>query len=850
MKNLQIIAIAVLMLARPLCGLAQESRWVDSVMNRLSLKEQIAQLMVVRVPLDMAEKDVKAFVKDNLKKYEVGGVCFFAGNSVRQLDLTKRFQEASDIPLLITTDAEWGLGMRLKDCYSFPRQMLMGALPPEYDSLIYEVGREIGIQCRNMGVHINYAPVVDLNSNPKNPVIGVRSFGENRDRVSRKAILFMQGMQSQGVTAVAKHFPGHGDTDADSHLGLPVVNHSLSQIEENDLEPFRRMIEAGVGGVMVAHLQVNVLDNRNARPSSLSYPIITELLREKMGFEGLVITDGLDMKGVTKYYDKGQGELEALLAGNDILLLPPDVEAGIDAIYKAAKHDKEMQHLIAYRCRRVLAEKYRHGLDHLDLASLHVPDAQDRMRADSLAYLIALHGITMLNGNNWHPGDYVEEHYASPYKLKESQCEHPIMVSYEDSPVVRRAAQDLLAGKYAFEGIMPVCAAGFKEGDGGVLIEEKPVNYYEALPEVGMDWNCFRDIDSIVESGIARKAYPGCRLLVAKDGRVVYNRAYGRMTYDEDSAPVEMNTLYDLASLTKVAATTLAVMKLVDAGKVDLDDNLSKYLPYLKHSNKRKITIRQTLSHFARLKAFDDYYLKAVEQDDPKEYILEQIADSKLESRLHYVYSDFGFILLADMVERVSGQSLDVFMQTHFYDSLGMAHTTFNPLENGFVEDSIAPTEFDKVWRHRQIRGTVHDQNADAMGGVSGHAGLFSTADDLARLYMMLLNGGEYEGHRYLSQAVINQFNQRYYAAKGNRRALGFDKPLINSPSTHVAPEASQSSFGHTGFTGTMVWLDPQYDLVYIFLSNRVYPSANPNKLAQMNIRTDIQSLIYNSITR
>lgn len=848
MKQLLLFSVLILLLIHPTRIQAQKAQWVDSVMHHLSLKEQIAQLMVVRVPLNMSEKEQHQFVKEFIKKHEVGGVCFFAGDATTQLSQTRQFQKISDIPLLITTDGEWGLGMRLKDCYSFPRQMLMGALPSEDDELIFAVGAEIGRQCRNMGIHINFAPVVDLNSNPNNPVIGIRSFGEDAVRVGHKGILYMQGMQSEGVMAVAKHFPGHGDTDADSHLGLPVVNHSRKEIFSNDLSPFKAMIDAGVGGVMVAHLQVDALDNRPARPSSLSYPIIKGILRDSLNFQGLVITDGLDMKGVTKYYNQGQGELQALLADNDILLLPPDVEAGIDAIYKAAKNDKEIRLLIERKCRKILETKYEYGLNHLDVSILHTPTEEDWKRCDSIAYQIALRGITLLNNRGWKPGMPVLEHYGTPYKLKPNCDSLPILMAYEDSPVVKRAAQDLLSGKVPFKGRMPVRAAGFEVGDGAPIPVTEVVDYYELLPAAGMDSTCFKEIDALVEHGIEVEAYPGCRLLVAKNGKVVYNRAYGHFTYDTASTPVTLNTMYDLASLTKVTATTIAVMKLVDAGKVKLDDALSMYLPYLKHSNKKKITIREVLSHFARLIAFDSYYLQAQYSDTPKDYILQKIAESKLGPRHKYVYSDFGFILLADMVEQVSGQSLDVFMDEHFYKPMGMNHTSFNPLENGFSIDSVAPTELDNTYRHRLVQGTVHDQNADAMGGVSGHAGLFSTADDIAKLYIMLLNGGQYDGVQYLSKEVITMFNCRYYSLFGNRRALGFDKPLINSPSTHVSPAVSQSSFGHTGFTGTMIWADPKEDLLYIFFSNRVYPNATPNKLAQMNIRTDIQTLIYQSL--
>lgn len=820
--------------------------WADSVMNKMSLRQRVAQMMVLRVPLNMNAKQQKSFEK-LIRDNEVGGVCFFVGTASQTLPQIKSYQSVSKFPLLVCIDGEWGLGMRLKDCYSFPHQMLMGALASEDDTLIYQVGKEIGIQCKKMGIHINFAPVVDLNSNPKNPVIGIRSFGEIKERVARKGIMYMRGMQSEGVMACAKHFPGHGDTDVDSHEDLPVINHTREYIDSVDLYPFRKMFDAGVGSVMIAHLQINALDNTPHQPSSLSEPIVTQLLRKKMGYKGLIITDGIDMKGVTKYYKDGNAELQALRAGNDLIILPPDVEKSISLICSEAKTDTALMHRIDEHCRRILKAKYNCGLNKLDVSKLELPNEEDWNRCDSLAFQVALRGVTLLNRHKWTPGAPVDVYCTTPYKIpvKESH-EKGVIVGYEDIDVVRRAIDTLLTGRYPFKGTLPVTACGYQAGTEIDLVAptEDP---YQDVTAAGMDSNCFKQIDSIAIRGIENEAYPGCRILVAKGGKVVYDRAYGRMTYDVDAAPVELNSIYDLASLTKVTATTIAVMKLVDAGKIRLDDPLSRYLPYLKKTNKKHITIRQALSHISRLQAFDNYWKDAQIVENPYQYVLDRIADSKLTDKRTYLYSDFGFILLADMVKLVSGQTLDVFMQEHFYGPMGMEHTSFNPLQHGFAIDSIAPTELDKTYRHRLVHGTVHDQNADVMGGVSGHAGLFSTAEDIYKLCSMLLKDGMYGGQQYLSKAVIDTFNCRYYTKFGNRRALGFDKPFISSKSTHIAPEASQSSFGHTGFTGTMLWVDPEYDLVYIFLSNRVYPNATPNKLAKMNIRTDIQSLIYKS---
>lgn len=720
-----------------------ETNWIDSVMQTLTLDQRIAQLMVVRVPLDMDDKQAKAF-SEVMNGYGVGGVCFFAGNAERQVAMTRRFQKDASVPLMVCIDAEWGLGMRLKDMYSFPRNARFGELSPDADSIVYRMGEEIGRQCRELGVHVNFAPVADINSNPKNPVIGTRSFGTDPERVAQLAIMYALGQQSQGVMAVAKHFPGHGDTDKDSHLELPVINHTRAYIDTVDLHPFRRLFEAGVGGVMVAHLQVNAYDS--LRPSTLSPAIVDTLLTRTMGFGGLIITDGMDMKGITNSYLGGRAELMAMLAGNDVLLLPPDVKQSIETIKTAAVTDDNVRRLVDYHCRRVLKAKYHYVRPTIDEA-IRIPD---------------------------------ESHTS----------------------VCKDIVSDL-------------------------------------------NLNIDRRIDSVVNRAIAERAMPGCQIVVMHKGRMVVDRCYGHLTYDSAAAPVAPNTMYDLASLTKVCATTLAVMRLVDKGHVKLDDKLSRHLPYLKATNKTSITVRQALSHCAGLKAYDALW----QQTDDRDSIPLLIAASQLNADNSYCYSDFGFILLADMVEKVTGQTLDDYVEDQFYDPMGLAYTTFNPLDAGIPVERIAPTEVDSL--RGLIQGTVHDPNAYAMDGVSGHAGLFSTAADVAVIMQMLLNGGELDGHRYLKEKTVETFTRRHYEKQGNRRALGFDKQLFNpSANAQVCPEASQASYGHTGFTGTMVWVDPEYDLIYVFLSNRVHPSATPNRLAQLNVRTDIQSILYNDILK
>lgn len=910
--------------------------WVDSVQNRLSLRDQAAQLMVLRVPLKMNDKRQKQFEK-LMTSERVGGVCFFAGTASNQVVMTRRFQSLARVPLMVCLDGEWGLGMRLTDSYSFPQMMMMGALDSVYDELIMKMGEEIGYQCRKIGVNVNFAPVVDLNSNPKNPVIGGRSFGENKREVARKGRMYILGQQSQHVTATPKHFPGHGDTEVDSHKDLPVIDHTRGYIDTVDTYPFRSVFRNGARGVMVAHLQVNALDNRPNRPSSLSSAIVNDYLRKDCGFQGLVFTDGIDMEGVAKHFGDGQECLEALLAGCDVVILPKDVTKALDVIVAYAKKHPEFAEQIADKCRRVLEEKYWCGLHKYNPKNVTLPTDADKARCSAITKEIVANAVTLVDdqegllplrkGDNlvWlsvglgdtavtaltddmlqriRRADKVMVNlygyatvatkqygatpealavisevaktnprtvlviYGSPYILNimdEAAITKPtsVVLAYQSNNDIRSVVPDLLYGKKPFKGHLPVAVSTYPAGYKFVpTLKKQHRDYYAGVRAAGLDSSYFMRIDSLCEDGVRQQIYPGCEVLVAKDGKVVYQRGYGRQTYYEDSPLVDTNTVYDLASLTKVCATTFAVMKLVDAGKISLDDHLSTYLPYLKKTNKSKITVRQALSHFARLKAFEQYYKRAdkdcanyviggdADCEDCRRQVLEGIAKSDLIKDHKYLYSDLGFILLGDLVQQVSGQSLDIFMEQQFYRPLGMTHTCFNPILHGMDTNLIAPTEVDDYFRHRELRGEVHDQNASVMGGVSGHAGLFSTANDLAVLYQMLLDGGVYNGQRLLSKEVIDEFNTQYYLKKGNRRALGFDKPLATPRrGGNTSPEVSQKSMGHTGFTGTMVWVDPEYDLIYIFLSNRTYPDSHAaNTLANSGLRTEIQSLIYQAI--
>jgi len=861
------------------------ARWADSVMQRMKLRQQAAQLVVARVPVNMTAKRQRRFLRD-MREWQVGGVCFFAGTTGAQRDLTCRIQEDSRVPLLVCLDAETGTGMRMTDVPRLPCQMLLGAMPPSADTLILEMGLLMGSQCRQLGVHVNFAPVVDINTNPLNPVIGRRSFGQDKAMVAHKASLIMKGLQQQGVMAVAKHFPGHGDTDADSHLQLPVVRHSRRHIDSVSLYPFHRLIADGVGGCMVAHLHIPSLDTNRKVPSTLSARVADSLLRRELHFDGLIFTDGLDMKAVSDSYNAGEAACMALAAGNDVLLLPVDVEAAIDSLEERGRRDTAFCRLISSRCRRVLMAKYR---------QIVAPLAPVRPGGDvhDLNYRLALAGVTLLR-SDWHTdglrvdvtaGNYKEVLdsldrmvdtqavtlclYDSPYLLNRMKerldlCRRPlnIIVAYHDLPGVRRAVDTLMVRRGAFSGRLPVDVSGYPRGSGLDSLAPAPPAPVPLQPLQQHHPAIAAAIDSIVATGMLRHAYPGCQLLVMHRDTVLYDRCYGRLTYDSASPAVRRDTRYDLASVTKMAATTLAVMRLVEEGRVQLDDRLSKYLHYLRFTDKRGITLREVLSHCARLQAGDAAWRDVLTDSvmrhqyasdtlpDITPHITKAIASSKrIKEKGKMVYSDLGFILLGDLVRQVSGVPLDRYVDSCFYRPLHLARTGFNPLLHGVVKDSIAPTEVDSVLRGGMIQGTVHDPTAAAMGGVAGHAGLFGTAADMARVCQLLLHEGVWDGDTLLRPETVRLFNQRYYARQGNRRALGFDKPLFTPVvSGNTAVSVSQSSFGHTGFTGTMIWVDPEYDLIYIFLSNRVYPDTRPNLLAGLNIRTDIQELLYQAM--
>jgi beta-glucosidase-like glycosyl hydrolase/CubicO group peptidase (beta-lactamase class C family) len=951
----------------PLPNGPAEQRWVDSVFNALTPEQRLGQFFMVAA-YSNREKAHADRIERLVRNQGIGGIMFLQGGPKRQALLTNRFQAAAKVPLLIATDAEWGLDMRLDSTMHFAKQMTLGAM--DDDRLVYQMGRDLGRKLRALGVHINFAPVVDVNSNPNNPVIGNRSFGENQDHVAALSVQYVKGLQGQKVIAVAKHFPGHGDTDTDSHKALPVVNTDLARLEKVDLVPFQKSFEAGALGVMIAHLYIPLFDTTNAKTTTLSKALVTGLLQEKMGFKGLIFTDALNMRSVSKLYKDGELDAMALAAGNDILLFSEDVPAALTRITAAVATGHLNQADLDARVKKILRAKYWAGLNQykpLNVAkvrdSLNLPDGRvlaqsifehavtvvknddkllpfqrldtlriaaitigtaaegpyatifnkyqpgtvyavpDRYAPDSTfsriqarlgdanVVVVSLHQMNNTPTHSYGLGDgalhFLKSLQADPkrktvvvamgnaYGLKYLESARTLVCGYEDHYAAQIVVPQVLFGALPARGKLPVTVSeNLKVGTGLATADLHRLRY--AAPErEGLDSKIMSQIDHIALESIVTAATPGCQVLIAKNGTVVFDQSYGYGTYDQ-SQPVTNSTLYDLASVTKVAGTLQAIMYLKDQGKLNLEEKVSAYLPEMARTNKRDMTVRDVLLHQAGLKAgiptwertvrdgtLKPAYYASQRTDDfpnevaPGEYSIKAADDSvwawtlrsallpKVKGKYPAEYSDLSFIIMKRLSEKILGQPLAEFLPNKFYKPLGLGTMTYNPLTR-FPKSCIAPTENDTYYRREQLQGTVHDQTAALVGGVGGHAGLFATANDLAVLMQMNLQNGRYGGTDFFHSPVVTEFSHPQVA--GNKRGLGWDRGDPSKPEGPTSRLAPASTFGHTGFTGTCVWLDPDNQILYVFLSNRVYPNAGNIKLRTYNIRTRIQEVIYKAM--
>ncbi len=937
----------------------QNYPWVDSLMQVMTIDQKIGQLFMVAAYSNKDAAHVKE-VETLIKKYQLGGLIFMQGGPARQVKLTNNYQSMSKVPLLIAMDAEWGPAMRLDSVISFQRQLTWGAM--NNDSTVYEVGTIIAQQLKRLGVHVNFAPDIDINNNYKNPVIGDRSFGEDKYNVALKGLMYMNALQDNHILACGKHFPGHGDVDADSHVTMPVVNHSYQHLDSLEFYPFKILMNEGLGSVMLAHLFVPALDNTENSAASISQKIGTGVLRDSLGFRGLVFSDALNMKGVSSYFKPGELEVKAFLAGNDFLLFSENVPVAFEAIKAAVTNGTISEQRLDESVRRILKAKAFAGLDNykpvnvtnitfdlnttdatlvkrkitensitlanavdslipfkkldtLSIASVSVSNGnkttfqeylskygkvdnyQINKDADAAAYIqmyeklkkydvviVGIHDMKRARSSNYGITSQTENLvwklslvtktaavvFGIPYALEKVDAAQYHIVAYDDDNYTQQATAMALFGAIPFDGKLPVGIGDFKVNDGmqtGYLNRLK----YTIPEELGINSERMSRIDSLAKACIQVEAAPGLQILVAKNGKIIWDKAYGYYKYDKKTK-VETSSIYDLASVTKTSATTMMLMQLHEQGLLDLTKTVADYLPDTKGTNIAGLKMQDILTHQSGLPAWVPFYKKTLlpngtpdpgyysqtkiagyttlvadnlyMRDDYQDTIWQKIKDITLKEKNKYVYSDLGLYISRRVAEQLTGQRLDNYVYDHFYNSLGMTTTCFNPLTI-FPRTQIVPTENDNYFRYQTVQGYVHDMGAAMMGGVEGHAGLFSNAEDLVKLYQMLLNGGEYGGERYFKEETINLWTKKQ--SNISRRGIAFDKPDMENTSP-CSGYASPLTFGHQGFTGICVWVDPKYDLVYLFLSNRVQPKADPNRLSTEGIRNKVMDVIYESI--
>ncbi len=940
-------------------SLAQQN-WVDTIYDRMSPEEKIGQLFMVMV----SSGDTKIAtdkIKTLIKKHQPGGVIFSTGGPVRQAKLTNEYQVASKMPLLIGMDAEWGLAMRLDSTYAFPWNMTLGAIT---DSLIVErVGYQIGKHAKRLGVHINFAPDIDININPRNPIIGNRSFGEHRENVAQKGIAFMKGMERAGVLSSGKHFPGHGDTAVDSHQSLPVMDFTRERLDSIELYPFKRLIKEGLSSVMVAHLEIPELESKKNRPSSLSEKIITDLLKEEMEFKGLVFTDALNMEGVANYGKKGETELEAFLAGNDILLMPRDLESAIATMLRAYDRGKISEERLSHSVKKILLAKYKVGLHKyspIQVEGLYeqlnggenelmyeeaienaITVAKNKLNligikklenkkiayvkfgdADSDPFINTLKKyapVTQINGKDiatlkkklsdfnlviiglhksnespWKSYQFTENElfwlqeiardrtsnviltlFTRPYALLDVvnfDNIDGVVVAYQNSPLAQEGTAQLLFGAIPAKGKLPVTAHSEFPVNSGVMLQSMMRLGYSTPERVGMNSMKLAEVDRLVQNGLDSLMFPGAQVLIARKGKIVYNKGFGKPTYKSTDS-ISTDHIYDLASLTKILATLPAVMKMEEEGKLGLNTTFQELIPALSDSELKNVTVLKSLSHYGGLPAWIAFYVDTLDKkrrpssefyrnhpadgfsikitdriyltDAYKDSIYDRIGRQELKSN-RYRYSDVAYYVLKKYIEDTSNARLDRLVDDFLYKRIGATSMSYNPLDK-YPLNRIVPSEEDNYYRYQIIQGYVHDMGAAMQGGVGGHAGLFSSANDVAKIMQMYLQGGFYGGERFLDERTVEKFNKCYFCDNDVRRGVGFDKPQIKDKGPTCGC-VSRKSFGHSGFTGTYTWADPEEGLIYVFLSNRTYPSATNTLLIRSGLRTRIQKAIYDSI--
>jgi beta-N-acetylhexosaminidase len=931
----------------------KQDEWVETQLSKLSLREKIAQSFMIACRSNEDERYL-AGIEREVRDNKIGGIIFFQGERGNLMNAIDRFQNASAVPLLMGMDAEWGVAMRISGEERFPYAQAIGAAD---DAVLTEkIGFQMGVECNQLGIHMSFAPVADVNSNPKNPVIGFRSFGSDPNHVAKHVNALVRGMESTSVISCVKHFPGHGDTDKDSHLELPVVSHTKEQFESSDFIPFRAGIAAGTGSIMVAHLSVPALDP-SGTPSSLSKPVIQDYLRKDLGFKGLVISDALNMKAVSERYGKAEVVAKAYSAGCDILLYPESVSEAIELIEAKTTKGEITLAEVNEHCRQVLRAKYKAivgkpmvkrpdqtvrrdlavaqvyekaltvikndsnllPLDRLDkkiaLISIGIntgsfaeslsrfsdfqhyhyftaQEALSRMAVKDFSgfdvVLLAFHASSQRAANNYDFREWQSVVNALPAKcgvsavffgnpgfLNEQSLPANLdacMLAYENHPVAQERAGQMIVGAIGTSGKLRTSFSDAFRYDSGVMLKSNGRLKYTVPEELGIASEKLSKIDEIAENAVRAHVFPGCQVVVAVKGKIIYRRSFGTTMYGNGDT-ITNDHLYDIASVTKVASSTVSLMKLASEGKFDVDKTLGELIPEKVEGTRfAKLKAVDMLTHQAGLTPWIAFYKSTVKNgqpdplvysktkkegfstpvakdlwiaDDYRDQMYRSILASPLDPGKGYEYSDLGYYFFNPFIGKAAGIPQDQYVQKEIYAPLGLRRITYLPLQK-FPLSMIVPTEFDKEFRQQVVHGYVHDPGAAMLGGVAGHAGIFANATDLAAVMQLLLNKGQIGDQSIIDPKIVMQYTACQFCPK-NRRAIGFDRPVQGGggPATSLA---SQQSFGHSGFTGTLVWADPAYDINYVFLSNRVYPDADNWKIRDMGIRTEIQKVIYEAV--
>ena len=936
MKKYFYLFSMTIMLGCSSVGVKSGESWVNHQLNNMTLEEKVGQLMVPAYTPRFFNENNYQFnrLKKLVKEYHVGGVMFFRGNPYAVGRSVERLQDVAKIPLLIMADMEWGLPMRVNESTRFLQNMATAATGNENNA--YEIGKVTGREARAIGVHIGFAPVMDVNNNPDNIIINTRSYGEDPELVARMGSEFIRGLQEEGVYATAKHFPGHGDTNVDTHMSLPTINASMERMRNLELPPFQAAVDAGVKVVMAAHITFSQVKQMEGRPVTLDPYFLEDILRKEMGFEGLIISDAMDMGGITGNYWSGEAAVMAINSGIDMVLLSPNFESTYKFVLQAVKEGRISIERLNEAVGRILRAKADHGLekkpyyseenlekvlsqsksaikaaqianasmtllrDDKNIFPLH---AEDINRA--LVLTITDEENTAWRGNTLNSqvktrvpnietafmdprstqddidkimliadsvdaiivGVYVKWRdrkgtislpdtivtllkkffkidkpmavtaFGSPYTLRQMPEVPSYLCAYETVSLAQRAAVRAIFGEIPINAKLPVSIPGYYEiGDGLV----RPARKMELVRNIND--TLLSEAYEVLDKAIKDSVFPGAQIAVVRKGELIASKSFGRQTYDPASPIITAETMYDMASITKVAATTLVAMGLWEKKKLVLDIPIKSYLPEYGGGEKDDVTLRHLLTHSSGSHWWVDLWNKASNKEEAYKYIYGLPLDFSPGDSM--IYSDLGLILMLDILETVTGSTLDKLANRAIYKPMGMKNTMFNPPKSLLYR--IAPTEIGGSMDRPLIHGDVHDENSNFLGGVSTHAGLFSTAEDMAALAQMLINGGIYRHRRFFKPSTIQEWTTRQYITESSDRALGWDTPSDHGSS--AGDYFSKNSYGHMGFTGTSFWVDPTREIAIVLLTNRVHPTRE--KGGMYRVRRDFHNAAMKAILK